>query len=97
MAVEVKKYSKELRDQVLAEVKDTGNMALVARRHGLVYQTVAAWVRSERRAPAKRRKKDLKSLESRLKDAELENRILKELLKKTNQLWLTDAQFAPSL
>ena len=41
MAVEVKKYSKELRDQVLKEVKDTGNMALVVRRHGLVYQTVA--------------------------------------------------------
>lgn len=94
MAVEVKDYSKELREQVLKEVKDTGNMALVARNHGIAYPTVVSWVGSERRAPAKRRKQDLKALEVRLKNAELENRILKELLKKTNQLWLTDAPSA---
>lgn len=96
MAVEVKKYSKELREQVLKEVKDTGNMALVARNHGITYQTVVSWVGSVRKAPAKKRKQEIKSLEARLKDAELENRILKELLKKTNQLWLTDAPSAPS-
>ena len=90
MAVEVRTYSKELREQILKEVKDTGNMALVARSHGISYQTVVSWVNSERRAPAKKRKRDLKALEARLRDAELENRILKELLKKTNQLWLTD-------
>ena len=90
MAAEVRSYSKELREQILKEVKDTGNMALVARTHGIPYASVASWVSSERRAPAKRRKQELKSLETRLRDAELENRILKELLKKTNQLWLTD-------
>lgn len=82
MTVEVKKYSNELREQVLQEVKETGNMALVARNRGITYQTVVSWVNTERRAPQQKRKKDLKSLESRLKDAELENRILKELLKK---------------
>lgn len=96
MATEVKSYSKELREQVLKEVRDTGNMALVARNHGIAYATVVSWVGSERRAPAKKRKQELKVLESRLRDAELENRILKELLKKTNQLWLTDAPSAPS-
>ncbi len=96
MAVEVKSYSKELREQILKEVKDTGNMALVSRKHGISYQTVVSWVGSERRAPAKKRKQDLKSLETRLKDAELENRILKELLKKTNQLWLTGAPSVPN-
>ena len=96
MAVEVKTYSRELRDQILKEVKDTGNMALVARNRGIAYATVVSWVGSERKAPARRRKQELKSLESRLKDFELENRILKELLKKTNQLWLTDAPSAPN-
>ncbi|HXW60871.1 MAG TPA: transposase, partial [Myxococcota bacterium] len=71
------------------EVKDTGNMAVVARRHGVKYKTVASWVSLERTIPAKTQKRELKNLASRLKDAELENRILKELLKKTNQLWLT--------
>ena len=96
MTVEVKRYSKELREQVLKEVKETGNMALVARNRGITYQTVVSWVKSEKRAPEKTRKKELKSLELRLKDAELENRILKELLKKTNQLWLTGAPSASS-
>lgn len=95
VAVEVKKYSKELREQILKEVKDIGNVALVARNHGIPYQTVVSWIGSERRAPARKRNQDLKALESRLRDAELENRILKELLKKTNQLWLTDEPSAP--
>jgi transposase-like protein len=88
MAVEVK-HSKEQREQILKEVKDTGNMALVARKHGIAYPTVVGWVNSERRAPARKRKRELKQMETKLKDLELENRILKELLKKTNQLWLT--------
>jgi transposase-like protein len=95
MAVEVKKYSKEDKDQILREVKDTGNMALVARNRGIAYQTVVSWVGSQRRAPARKQRQDLKQLEAKLKDAELENRILKELLKKTNQLWLTDGPSAP--
>jgi transposase-like protein len=96
MAVEVKSVSKELREQIIKEVKDTGNMALVARNHGIKYQTVVSWIGSERKAPAKKRKAEIKALEARLKDVQLENRILKELLKKTNQLWLTDGQSAPS-
>jgi transposase-like protein len=95
MAVEVKKYSKEDKDQILREVKDTGNMALVARNRGIAYQTVVSWVGSQRRAPSRKQRQDLKQLEAKLKDAELENRILKELLKKTNQLWLTDGPSAP--
>lgn len=94
MAVELKKYTKEERDQILKEVKDTGNMALVARNRGIAYQTLVSWVGSERRAPARRQRQDMKRLEARLRDAELENRILKELLKKTNQLWLTDGSSA---
>jgi transposase-like protein len=82
MATEVKSYSKELREQVLKEVKETGNMALVARNHAIPYASVVSWVDSERRMPARMRKQEIKTLEARLRDAELENRILKELLKK---------------
>ena len=96
MTVEVKRHSEELREQILKAVKETGNAALVARNRGISYTTIASWVRRENRAPQREYKKDLKSLESHLKDAELENRILKELLKKTNQLWLTNASSAPN-
>jgi hypothetical protein len=80
----------EFKTKILKEIKETGNAALVARTHGLNYQTVAAWVRSERKAPARKKAKELKSQEIRLQKLELENRILKELLKKTNQVWLSD-------
>lgn len=90
MTAEVKQTTKEQREQILKEVKDTGNMALVARKHGLPYPTVVGWVNAERKAPVKRKKREQKQMESKLKDLELENRILRELLKKTNQLWLTD-------
>ena len=82
MTVEVNRHSKELREQVLKEVKETGNVALVGRNRGISYTTIVSWVNSERNAPNRASKRDLKNLESRLKDAELENRILKELLKK---------------
>lgn len=42
------KYSKELKEQILKEVKDTGNIALVARNHGISYQTVVGWVRRKK-------------------------------------------------
>jgi transposase-like protein len=96
METVVNKYSKEEKAQVIQEVKDTGNAALVARNRGIAYHAVAAWVRAERMAPERKHSQNLQQLEKQLKDAELENRILKELLKKTNQLWLTDEQYAPS-
>ena len=96
MSGAVKQYSKEFREQILKEVQDTGNMALVAKTHGIVYQTVSSWVRLARKAPERERKKSHSKLEARLRDAELENRILKELLKKTNQLWLSEEPSAGS-
>jgi transposase-like protein len=46
MAVEVNRQTKELREQILKEVKETGNMALVARNRGIFYTTIVSWVRS---------------------------------------------------
>lgn len=76
--------------KILKEISETGNVALVTRTHGLNYQTVSGWVRAVRKAPAKKKAKEAKSLEQKLSRLELENRILKELLKKTNQVWLNE-------
>lgn len=91
MAARVK-YPREQREQILKEAKETGNLALVARKHAIAYQTVAAWARAERKAPARKKKQARKDAEARVQDLELENQILKELLKKTNQLWLSDGR-----
>jgi transposase-like protein len=85
-----KRHSADFKAKILQEVRETRSIALVARTHGLVYQTVAAWIRIERKAPKKKRERELKEQELRLKKLELENRVLKELLKKTNQAWLSD-------
>lgn len=84
------RYDAELKAQVIKEVKETKNIALVARTRGLIYNTVSGWILAERKAPAKKQQKDQKELRTRLAKLELENRILKELLKKTNQAWLSD-------
>jgi transposase len=86
----INKYSRELRDKVLQEVKETGNIALVARAHDLRYQTVFSWVQRARREPIRKKAKALKEQDLKLQRLELENRVLKELLKKTNQAWLGD-------
>ena len=84
------KADAEFKAKILKEITETGNIALVARTHGLKYQTVAGWVSSQRNAPAKKKATEAKQLERKLAYLELENRILKELLKKTNQAWLGD-------
>lgn len=91
--MEAKKYKQadaETKAKVLKEISETGNAALVARTHDLNYQTVTGWIRAARLAPKKKKAKESKAAEQRLAKLELENRILKELLKKTNQAWLSD-------
>lgn len=91
------RYSPELKAQILKEVRDTKNMALVARTHNVAYHTVVGWVRNERKVPVKKREREKKEQEIRLKKLELENQILKELLKKTNQAWLSDVELQNQL
>ncbi len=86
----MKKYSTEQRVQILKEIDEVGgNAALVAKKHGIPRSTIATW--SSQRKPHNiekhREKAELKDLKRKLSDAELENKILKELLKKTYQVW----------
>ncbi len=50
-----KRRSADFKAKILQEVRETKNAALVARTHGLVYQTVSGWIRLERKAPKKKR------------------------------------------
>ena len=83
------KYSEDLKAQVIKESTETGNATMVARRHQVPAGTVYSWIRG------KDMKADTANAENRklrkaLEEKQLENEILKELLKKTNQAWLTD-------
>lgn len=84
------KYSQEVKDEILKEVKEVGNVKLVARKHGIPPSTINTWIYSLRNKPQIDKDKETKALKKKLADAELENKILRDLLKKTYQVWDKD-------
>lgn len=81
------KYSAELKAQVVKEAKETGNATMVARRHQVPPATVYSWIRGKDKSIDTAQEEN-RTLRRQLEEKELENQILKELLKKTNQVWL---------
>lgn len=85
-----KSYSEELKGQVVKECIETNNYAAVSSKHDIPVTTIYGWIRRHKNKQKKESRRNVKELESELKDVKLENEILKELLKKSNQLWLKD-------
>lgn len=78
-------YTKEFKEQVLAECQQIGNVALVARRHGISSSTVHTWRAAVKergsieplpRAEAER----LEEMARRINDMSIENDMLKKLV-----------------
>ena len=89
----MKKFSPELKKQIITEAKEVGNVAAVARKHGISPVTIHGWIKKTKESKISSQKSDkqkLRKLEKELADQKLENEILKELLKKTNAAWLGD-------
>lgn len=81
----MQQYSDEFKEQVLAEVDQVGNAALVARRYQISENTIYTWMAKRRRnglviSLPKAKAKRLKELEERLKQVSTENERLKRLL-----------------
>lgn len=83
----ISKFSAELKEQVLAEIKEVGNVVSVAKKHGISPKTIHNWTRATTNKVQIDQSKELRELNKKLKDAELENLVLKELLKKTYPRW----------
>ena len=83
-------YSKELKEQVVKECIETNNYAAVSSKHDIPVTTIYGWIKRHKSKQKKQSRSNVKGLEAELKDVKLENRILKELLKKSHQLWLKD-------
>lgn len=81
------KYSDELKEQILKEVKDVGVIATVARKHNIDPKNIHNWLRAITNKPQADQARDLREVRKKLADAELENLVLKELLKKTYPRW----------
>ncbi len=85
-----KSYSEELKEQVVKECIETNNYAAVSNKHDIPVTTIYGWIRRHKNKQKKEIRKNITELEKELKEVKLENEILKELLKKSHQLWLKD-------
>ena len=82
-----KKINSELKAQIIAEVKEVGTVPTVAKKHGLSPKTIYNWMRAKNPNLDSDQHKQIRELNKKLKEAELENLVLKELLKKTYPRW----------
>ena len=86
-------YTPEFKAQLVKEFHDAGNLSAVAKAHQVSFASLHRWITGKSQAkmtsvlPTTSAISDLKK---KLADADLEIRVLKELLKKTNQAWLKD-------
>ena len=85
-----KLYSQDFKAQLIKEVQDTGSITAVSKAHGVPKQTLHGWVGKVKRRNVGGDEQAIKVLRKKLADSELENSVLKELLKKTNQAWLKE-------
>lgn len=85
------KYSEELKQKILKEVKESTNITAVARKHNMPDSTIHTWLAKERKDQPKQEAQDEnKRLKKELADMKLKNMILEDLLKKTHNLWAND-------
>lgn len=78
-------YSDEFKEQILKECQETGNVALVARRHEISPNTIHTWVSKQRQRGSvkplpKGKDARYKAMEKQLKEVSTENDRLKRLL-----------------
>jgi transposase len=80
-----KQYSDELKELIIKECQETGNVALVARRHEMSPNTIYTWLSKYRKNGSvktmpKAKDDRQKALEKQLKEVSTENDRLKRLL-----------------
>lgn len=85
------KYSPELRAQVIKDFELTGDAKLVAAKHAIPEHAVYRIRREQLATPEVSKDKKIRELTQDLQKKDLENRILRELLKKTYQVMPIDS------
>lgn len=91
----VTRYTKDLVDQIIQEVKDVGRVSLVAEKHNIPANTISTWLWKRNislRGNKKKQQddfliKECKRLKKELEEKEVSLRIMEDLLKKTYQIW----------
>lgn len=84
----VKVYSDLEKAEILKEVESVGNVGEVSKKHGIPASTIHTWIKKSLKKDLKDPIKEVKNLRKKLSEKEAENNILRELLKKTHQVFL---------
>lgn len=78
------KYSDEEKLKIIAEARSSGNISATAKRYSITDVCIHGWIKKfSKSKPEKDLHSELKKLKQQLADRDLENSILKDLLKKT--------------
>jgi transposase len=80
-------YTKDLKNEIIREVQEVGNVSLVARRHGISKSTIFTWIKASEKKDEIKVKPGRKpliegnnNLENELNEVTNENDTLKKLL-----------------
>ena len=89
----MKRYLPELKEQILAEIEETKSVPAVSRKHQIPVATLYSWLHHRFKKTPKRLADDQplidenRVLKKKLADQNLELMIMRDLLKKTYQIW----------
>jgi len=81
------RHSNELKEQVVKEIEEVGNLSVVCKKHGLKTSTVHSWLDKVRNKDKHTEQKQTRELQKKIRDQEHEILVLRALLKKTYPLW----------
>lgn len=81
------KVDPETKQKIVNEAIETGLIPVVAKKYDVSNKDVHNWLRSFKGKDTRDANKQLREMQKKLKSAELENLVLKELLKKTYPHW----------
>jgi transposase-like protein len=84
------RYDKVFKDKIIQECIESNDYNAVAKKYELPSRTIYDWFNNYKNKSINENKRRDKDLIKKVEDLALENDILKELLKKTNPLWLKE-------
>ena len=82
---DLKRYTKEEKAEIFKEVESLCNVSLVAKKHGMPSTTIQNWIRKG--LNNKINPSEIRRLKKTISEKELQISILKDLLKKTHQVF----------
>ena len=84
----MRRYNDEEKAEILKEVESVGNIHAVCRKRGLSHTTVHNWLKKQELTQKnKNYPAECRRLKKKIAELELKNAILKDLLKKTHQVF----------